>query len=100
VIPLVSFQGELLDEELDDGGSNSNNNNNNQQTFDAREARELLCNGARLRYNNRTYRVKQSLGEEEHSMVEISLIGDAHGIHQPELIRRHMAVQFRKQYIN
>jgi hypothetical protein len=100
VIPLVSFQGELLDEELDEGGSNNNNNNNNQQTFDAREARELLCNGARLRYNNRTYRVKQSLGEEEHSMVEISLIGDAHGIHQPELIRRHMAVQFRKQYIN
>jgi hypothetical protein len=88
-----------MEDELDEaGGVNNNNNNNNQhELFDAQEATELLCNGARIRDDDgRTYRVIQSFGKEEYSMVEVQQMG----VHQPELITRQKAVYFRKQYIN
>jgi hypothetical protein len=97
--PLICFPPEMEDELDEAGGVNNNNNNNNNQheLFDAQEATELLCNGARIRDDDgRTYRVIQSFGKEEYSMVEVQQMG----VHQPELITRQKAVYFRKQYIN
>jgi hypothetical protein len=78
---------------------NEDEENNNQHEFDVEEAKELLPDGARLLcQDNRMYRVLQSLGEDEHSMVKIELIGNE--THQTNLIPRRMAVYFRKLYIS
>ena len=76
---------------------NEDEENNNQHEFDVEEAKELLPDGARLLcQDNRMYRVLQSLGEDEHSMVKLELIGNEN--HQTHLIPRRMAVYFRKLY--
>jgi hypothetical protein len=58
----------------EESDKDNSGNNNNQLEYEADEARELLRNGARLRSGNRNYRVVQSLGEDEHSWVEVSVI--------------------------
>jgi hypothetical protein len=43
--------------------------------------------------------VVRSLGEDEHSWVEVILIGDG-ADPRPELMMRNIALYLRKQYIN
>jgi len=83
----------------EESDEDSSGNNNNQHEYDADEARELLRDGARLRSGNRNYRVVRSLGEDEHSWVEVILIGDG-ADPRPELMMRNIALYLRKQYIN
>jgi hypothetical protein len=86
-------------ENSDDDGIDEENNN--QHEFDVKEAKELLPDdGARLVLcqDNRMNRVLKSLGEDEHSMVKLELIGNEN--HQTHLIPRRMAVYFRKLYIS